>query len=117
MAATKSIVEDYLVGLLPHVRMERLEEGGFVATVPEAPGVIADGDTPLECITDLYERLERWVKGWSAKGCELPAVAGIDLNTPENRTLASYHDGGEAAAPSGLVFDSDEAFLEHLADE
>ena len=115
MTATTTIVEDYLIALLPHMRMERLEEGGFVATVPEARGVIANADTPPECMTALYESLERWVKDWSARGLKLPVVDGIDLNTPENRELITYHEGGEPEATAGPVFDNEEDFLQYLS--
>lgn len=117
MTATKTIVEDYLIGLLPHMRMERLDEGGFVATIPEAPGVVADGDTPLECLTDLYERLERWVVDWSRQGLLLPVVGDINLNSPENRALVASHEGGEAASPSGPVFSGGDAFIEFLSEQ
>lgn len=116
MTATTTIVEDYLIGLLPHVRIERLDEGGFVATVPEAPGEIADGDTPPECITDLYERLECWVKDWSRRGLPLPVVQGIDLNTPENRALVACHDVGVAMPESGPVFEDGDAFIRYLTE-
>lgn len=116
MKATTTIVEDYLIAMLPHLRMERLEEGGFVATVPEAPGVIADGDTPPECIADLYERLESWVNDWSARGLPLPVLQGIDLNTPENRALVARHHGGVTEQESGPIFEDGDAFLRYLSD-
>jgi predicted RNase H-like HicB family nuclease len=111
MSATIGIVDAYVVALVHRMEIEALEEGGFVATVPEARGIIADGDTLPQCIEDLVARLERWVRDWSTRGVELPVVDGINLNTPENRALVGYHKGSEPRPVAGEFFEDSESFL------
>jgi hypothetical protein len=72
-------------------------------TIPEFPGLVASGGTPLECIEDLYGRLERWVRRSLEHGYHLPPLPSkdgvIDLNLPSNRALATYHE--ESKTPEG----------------
>jgi len=45
------------------VRIERLEEkdgGGYVATVPDLPGCMSDGDTPEEALKNVQEAVASW---------------------------------------------------------
>jgi len=113
---TTSIVDAYRAALLHRAAVEPLEEGGFAATVPDAPGIVADGDTLEGCVVDLLQRLERWIKFWAANGYPLPVIDGIDLNSDEGRALVHYHAGGEPAGVAGRFF-ADEHQLEAAFDE
>jgi predicted RNase H-like HicB family nuclease len=47
------------------VRIERLADvdgGGYLATVPDLPGCISDGETPEEALKNVQEAIESWVE-------------------------------------------------------
>jgi hypothetical protein len=93
--AIKTVVEDYLLAAMKRAEVARAKNGTLVLTVPEFPGTVACGADPLECLEDLYRRLEKWVLLSLARGYSLPPMPAqdgvIDLNTEDNRALAAYH--------------------------
>jgi len=47
------------------VRIERLADadgGGYLATVPDLPGCMSDGETPEEALKNIREAIESWVE-------------------------------------------------------
>jgi antitoxin HicB len=47
------------------VRIERLADadgGGYLATVPDLPGCMSDGETQEEALKNIREAIESWVK-------------------------------------------------------
>ncbi len=47
------------------VRIERLAEsdgGGYLATVPDLPGCISDGETPEEALKNVQEAIASWIE-------------------------------------------------------
>lgn len=46
--------------------------GGFLATVPDLPGCMSDGETPEEAITSVQEAIEAWVEAARDLGHEIP---------------------------------------------
>ena len=53
------------------VRIERLAEsdgGGYLATVPDLPGCMSDGETPEEALKNVQEAIVSWIE--SAKECK-----------------------------------------------
>jgi antitoxin HicB len=47
------------------VRIERLAEsdgGGYLATVPDLPGCMSDGETPEEALKNVQEAIESWIE-------------------------------------------------------
>lgn len=47
------------------VRIECLAEsdgGGYLATVPDLPGCMSDGDTPEEALRNVQEAIESWIE-------------------------------------------------------
>jgi predicted RNase H-like HicB family nuclease len=47
------------------VRIERLAEsdgGGYLATVPDLPGCMSDGDTPEEALKNVQEAIASWIE-------------------------------------------------------
>jgi predicted RNase H-like HicB family nuclease len=47
------------------VRIERLADvdgGGYLATVPDLPGCMSDGETPEEALKNVQEAIESWVE-------------------------------------------------------
>ena len=46
------------------VRIERLSEddgGGYLATVPDLPGCMSDGETPEEALKNVQEAIASWI--------------------------------------------------------
>ena len=47
------------------VRIERLAEsdgGGYLATVPDLPGCMSDGETPEEALKNVQEAITSWTE-------------------------------------------------------
>jgi antitoxin HicB len=47
------------------VRIERLADsdgGGYLATVPDLPGCMSDGDTPEEALKNVQDAIESWIE-------------------------------------------------------
>ncbi|MFD2184292.1 type II toxin-antitoxin system HicB family antitoxin [Rhodoplanes azumiensis] len=57
------------------VRIERLAEtdgGGYVATVPDLPGCMSDGETPEEALRNVQEAIASWIEAARAWNTEIP---------------------------------------------
>lgn len=57
------------------VNIERLAEndgGGYLATVPELPGCMSDGDTPEEALKNVQEAISSWIEAAKEWGMEVP---------------------------------------------
>ena len=46
--------------------------GGFVATVPELPGCMSDGDTPEEALANVRDAVAAWIEEARALGRPVP---------------------------------------------
>jgi hypothetical protein len=112
-----TVVESYVNAAIERAEVATLESGTLVATVPGCPGIVATGADVHQGSEELYHRLEQRVLISLARSQELPVIAGIDLNTEANRTLATYHSRRVASAQrSGDVF-WNEAELEAAFEE
>jgi predicted RNase H-like HicB family nuclease len=61
---------------LAHARYEQLEDGSYIAEVPELPGVLGTGATLEACRSDLAEVIEEWVLVRVARGLPVPMIGG-----------------------------------------
>lgn len=86
-----TIVEAYVNAALERAVVENLEDGTVGAYIPDCPGILAFGSDVHECAVEMYRLLEDWVKVNLARGIRLPIIGGIDLNSDQNRTLATYN--------------------------
>jgi predicted RNase H-like HicB family nuclease len=70
------------------LHIEPLEEGGYVATSPDVPGLVAEGQSLVE-VADLAQHLTRAiVETYLDHGDPLPpALAGLDLVGPVDLTI------------------------------
>ena len=102
--ARLSVVQHYAQVLAGHAAIEQTPDG-YYATVPEVPGLVAIGPTPERCGENVVERLEQWTLESLERGAELPIVENIDLNTDENRRLASYHPRPAGGTPRRVFRD------------
>jgi predicted RNase H-like HicB family nuclease len=46
--------------------------GGFLATVPDLPGCMSDGETPEEAVTNVQDAIAAWLEAARDLGREIP---------------------------------------------
>ena len=49
------------------------EGGGFLATVPDLPGCMSDGETPQEAIINVQDAIAAWIEAAGDLGRKVPA--------------------------------------------
>jgi len=47
--------------------------GGFVATVPDLPGCMSDGETAEEALANVHDAIAAWIEEAQALGRKIPA--------------------------------------------
>jgi predicted RNase H-like HicB family nuclease len=60
------------------VRIERLAEsdgGGYLATVPDLPGCMSDGETPEEALRNVQEAIISWIEAAKEWKQDIPKPA------------------------------------------
>jgi predicted RNase H-like HicB family nuclease len=58
------------------VRIERLAEsdgGGYLATVPDLPGCMSDGETPEEALKNVQDAIASWIEAAKEWKLDIPA--------------------------------------------
>ena len=48
------------------------EGGGFVATVPDLPGCMSDGETPEEALVNIQDAIAAWIEATLDLGRKVP---------------------------------------------
>jgi predicted RNase H-like HicB family nuclease len=66
-----------------HVAISPDEEGGYCGTVPDLPGVVAEGDTPEETYARLAESLREVLRTYAQQGMAVPWLTEPEP-VPEN---------------------------------
>ena len=51
--------------------------GGFVAYAPELDGCLADGPSPSEALTAIYDAIDCWIEGANESGRAIPRPTHI----------------------------------------
>jgi predicted RNase H-like HicB family nuclease len=51
--------------------------GGFLATVPDLPGCMSDGETPAEAIENVQDAIQEWLHLARKLGREIPAPSQV----------------------------------------
>ena len=57
------------------VRIERLAEsdgGGYLATVPDLPGCMSDGETPEEALKNVQDAITSWIEAAKEWKLDIP---------------------------------------------
>ncbi len=65
------------------VRIEKLsadDGGGYLATVPDLPGCISDGETPEEALHNVQDAINAWIEAAKAWGQTVPEPTRALLN-------------------------------------
>ena len=113
--ARGTIIEDYVLAAMKRAQYDESEGGGVMASVPGF-GFLTSGDDLHEAATDLYARLQAWVRNAISRGFELPALDGIDLNSNRANLLTTYRAAVEPEPEEEFYEDEkamEEAFAEH----
>lgn len=55
--------------------------GGFVATVPDLPGCMSDGETPEEAVLNVTDAIEEWIDASRGLGRDVPKPSRQQLLT------------------------------------
>lgn len=53
-------------------RLSVEDGGGFLATVPDLPGCMSDGETPQEALADAEDAIESWLEATRDMGRDIP---------------------------------------------
>lgn len=61
---------DYAVVIEP---LSEEDGGGFLATVPDLPGCVSDGETRAEAAANAEDAIAAWLKEATALGRDIPA--------------------------------------------
>jgi len=51
--------------------------GGFLATVPDLPGCMSDGETPAEAIENVQDAIEEWLDLARKLGRDIPIPSDV----------------------------------------
>jgi len=51
--------------------------GGFVATVPDLPGCMSDGETPEEAIANVRDAIQMWIEAARDTGRDIPPPSRV----------------------------------------
>lgn len=62
--------EDYTILIEP---LPQDEGGGFLATVPDLPGCMSDGETRTEAVANAEDAIAEWLDTAAALGRAVPA--------------------------------------------
>jgi predicted RNase H-like HicB family nuclease len=60
----------YTVTVAP---LSKEDGGGYLATVPDLPGCMSDGETPEEALANVRDAIEVWIEGVHDLGRAVPA--------------------------------------------
>jgi len=71
----KPSFEEYRITIRP---LTLAEGGGFLATFPDLPGCMADGETPEEALTDARAAFDCWMAAHIADGRPIPSPGAAD---------------------------------------
>ena len=74
------VLKGYIDRALYQLGYDKLEDGTFCGRIPGCKGVIAFGDTLVECEKELRSTFEDWLLVGLKLGHPLPVLAGFDLN-------------------------------------
>jgi predicted RNase H-like HicB family nuclease len=61
--------QDYEIAIRP---LTESEGGGFIATVPELPGCMSDGETPRDALENAYDAIGCWIEACREMGRPVP---------------------------------------------
>ena len=55
--------------------LAEVDGGGFLATVPDLPGCMSDGETPQDALLNAYDAIDCWIEAAEELGRSVPEPA------------------------------------------
>jgi predicted RNase H-like HicB family nuclease len=71
---------EYINKAMSCASYDKLEDGTYVGSIDQCPGVIAFGETLYNCQNDLQSSIEGWLLVKIRHGDEIPIIGRINLN-------------------------------------
>lgn len=62
-------IRDYEIHIRP---LSDDEGGGYLATVPELPGCMSDGESPQEALENVFDAIACWIEAAEEMGRAVP---------------------------------------------
>jgi len=62
-------IRDYEMHIRP---LSEDEGGGYLATVPELPGCMSDGESPQEALENVFDAIACWIEAAEEMGRAVP---------------------------------------------
>lgn len=97
-----NILSEYINQAMAQAIYDKLEDGTFSGEIPPCEGVIAFGNTLVECEKELRSVLEDWIWLGLKLSHPLPVIGDIDLNKEPERepvdTMQAQEFHSETAA-------------------
>ncbi len=75
-----SVLSEYIERAMARCCYEKLEDDRFASSIPDLPGVWADGASKEACRAALREVLEEWLVAALREDDDLPELDGVTLN-------------------------------------
>jgi antitoxin HicB len=63
-------IQGYAIVIQP---LSAEDGGGFIATVPDLPGCMSDGETPQEALANVDDAIRTWIEAAHDVGHSIPA--------------------------------------------
>ena len=67
--------QDYEIHIRP---LSKEDGGGYLATTPELPGCMSDGETPQEALENVFDAIGCWIEAASKMGRTVPQPRWVD---------------------------------------
>jgi predicted RNase H-like HicB family nuclease len=64
------------------VNFRRLEDGGYIATVPALPGCLTDGDTLYEARRNVEDAIQSYLETLLEDGDHIPNAVEVEEDKP-----------------------------------
>ena len=83
----QNILTGYIKSALSNAEYDKLEDGAYSGRIPQCKGVIAFGNTLMECEEELQSTLEDWILVGLKLKHPLPVLNEYDLNDDKRNRI------------------------------
>ena len=80
----ETLCQRYITAAIENADYQKLKDKSYSGTIPDCPGVVAFGQTLVECQRELVSVLRDWILVKRRRGASIPVINGIDLNEVKN---------------------------------
>jgi len=80
----ETLCQRYITAAIENADYQKLKDKSYSGTIPDCPGVVAFGQTLVECQRELVSVLRDWLLIKRRRSASIPVINGIDLNEVRN---------------------------------